>query len=186
VRPDLLERAVRAIRAGGVVACATDTQVGLLALATNPTAVARVLRIKGARRAAPISVLVADVDTARSLAAAWSPAADVLAAAGWPGPLTLVVTARAGVFPPPILARGTTVGLRVPGPSPALDLLRLLRAPVTGTSANATGDPPASDAADLAPAIVEAVDLVVPGRGRGPASRVVDVSDGRVVVVRPG
>lgn len=181
-----LERAVEVIRGGGVVAAATDTLVGLLALARSETAVARVLAIKGPGRATPIPVLVPDLDTAASLVAAFPEAARQRAEAGWPGPLTLVLPARPGL-PSGLTAGRRTLGLRIPGPSAALDLVRLVGEPLTGTSANRTGEPAVADTDELDAAVAAEVDLVVRGRARlASPSEVVDYTVDPPRVLRPG
>jgi len=187
VRRVTLVEAGRLVENGGVVATATDTPVGLLASALDADAVARVIDIKGKQRSAPIPVLVRVLQMALALAESLSEEGLELARSGWPGPLTLVVRARRGVFPEAVTAGGATVGLRQPGTSPALELLRLVNRPLTGTSANLTGASPARGIGDLAPSVArmvagllgEASDL-----GTGRASRVIDVSGAEMRIIR--
>jgi L-threonylcarbamoyladenylate synthase len=182
-----LARAVEVLRAGGVVAAATDTLVGLLGLALRVDVVARVVAAKGPGRTAPIPVLCADADMAFALAEAVSDQARELAAMGWPGPLTLVVRARPDLLRSPVTAGLGTVGVRVPGPSPALDLVRALGAPLTGTSANLAGHPAPAAVDELDPAVAAAVDLILPGScPLGRASTVIDVTGPEPRVLRPG
>ena len=182
-----LDSAIDAIRRGGVVAAPTDTLVGLLALARDASAVDAVLAIKGADRRAALPVLVHDLSAAEAIAARFPDAARRLATEGWPGPLTLILPLRRGVLAPAVTAGGDTVGLRVPGPSTALDLLRVLGEPLTGTSANVTGQPPPVGSDGLSQEVVAAVDVVLPGRGSlGVASTVIDVTGEEPVVVRQG
>jgi L-threonylcarbamoyladenylate synthase len=180
-----IERAVDVVRRGGVVAAATDTLVGLLALALREDSVARVVAAKGPGRTAPIPVLCADAETAFGFADGISPAALELAAAGWPGPLTIVVRARAGIFPSLVTAGLGTVGLRVPGPSHALDLVRAVGAPLTGTSANRSGRSAPASTHDLDPAVAAAIDMVLPGCcALGRASTIIDVTGADPRVLR--
>ncbi len=100
-------------------------------------------------------------------------AARALAVAHWPGALTLVARARMRL-PAPLLRDGT-VGVRVPGPSLALDLVRAFGGPLTATSANLSGSPPIESTDDLDPEL--RVDAVVHGRaGGGLASTLLDVT----------
>src|SRR5690242_11249727 len=123
---------VRILRAGGVIACPTETLQGLLADALDPAAVARVVALKR-RGNDPIALLVPDLAALDSLIEGELPAqARSLAETHWPGPLTLVLRARAGLDP--ALALQGTIGVRVPGASPALDLVRAYGAPLTATS----------------------------------------------------
>lgn len=182
-----LKAAADAINRGAVVATPTDTLVGLLACATDERAVANVLKIKGAARQTPLPVLVEDMAMALQLAASFPDRARLLADRGWPGPLTLVVRVQPGALPESITAGRSTVGLRVPGPSLALDLLREVHVPLTGTSANPTGGPPPISTDDLDERVVEAVAVVLSGRGTvGIASTVVDATGDELKVLRQG
>ncbi len=80
----------------------------------------------------------------------------------WPGPLTLVLGADKTV-PETVTAGTGTVGIRVPGPSLALDLAGSFPGPLTATSANRAGYPPPSTIDKLDPALVSCVDLLVDG-----------------------
>ncbi|MDH5670721.1 MAG: L-threonylcarbamoyladenylate synthase [Myxococcales bacterium] len=172
------------LRAGGVVACPTETQMGLLADALDGAAVERVVRMKG-RGPEPIGVIVAGLEQALALVEPPPERAVELARAHWPGPLTLVLRARPGL--PAALLQDGKLGLRVPGPSPALALVRAFGRPLTATSANLSGQPPIEDAAGLRQAFGDQLGGVVPGRPGGqPASTVLDASGETLVVLRPG
>ena len=181
-----LEEAVEVVRSGGVVAVATDTLVGLLALATSAESVARVVAIKGPERQSPIPVLVPHLDVVLDLVEDFPAEARARAAAEWPGAVTIVLSARSGL-PQALTAGLPTVGLRLPGPSPALDLVRAVSAPLTGTSANRTGSPAVAATADLDPEVAAAVDLVWPSESPlGTPSEVVDFTGEAPRVIRPG
>ena len=185
--PSELTEALEVLQRSGVVSAPTDTLVGLLARAREATAVSRVLAIKGAERQAPLPVLVADLEMALSLSERFPESARELAARGWPGPMTLIVLVRPGVFPAGVTAGRSTVGLRVPGPSPALDIVRALGEPLTGTSANRSGHVPPQSSAALDPAVASAVDLVIAGTSPvGLASTVIDVTGEKPSVLRQG
>jgi L-threonylcarbamoyladenylate synthase len=180
-----LELASEAVRRGGVVAVATDTLVGLLALAEDAEAVRRVLAIKGPGRQSPIPVLLPDIGFVPRVVASFPDDARERAERSWPGPLTVVLRAREGL-PAELLAGGSTVGVRVPGPSPALDLVRAVGVPLTGSSANRSGQPAVASTADLDPEVARAVDLVWPSRAAiGKASTVVDFTVSPPLVLRP-
>jgi len=170
----ILERAVAVIRSGGVVAVATDTLVGLLALARNPDAVARVLAVKGPDRRSPMPVLVPHLDAVLDVASEFPDRARERVAKEWPGPLTIVLPARPEL-PADLTAGRPTVGVRLPGPSDALDLVRAVGEPLTGTSANRSGLAPPANTELLDPDVADAVDLVWSGVSTvGRPSAVVD------------
>lgn len=170
-------RAAALLRAGGVAVLPTDTLYGLTAAVAHPAAIERIFEIKGREATKQLPVFVADVAAARTLARNWSPLADALAQAFWPGGLTIVVEAADSV--PNCLTRGgTTIGLRCADH-------RVSQAVVSGcgplavTSANRSGEPPALSAADALLALGADVDLVLDD-GPSPgtlASTVVRVRD---------
>ncbi|MGD8863306.1 MAG: Sua5/YciO/YrdC/YwlC family protein, partial [Myxococcales bacterium] len=85
---------VEILRRGGVVACPTETQMGLLADALNPEAVERVRDLKGRAAGEPISVIVPSLQAAVAVARDISASAVQLASQHWPGPLTLIMRAE--------------------------------------------------------------------------------------------
>src|SRR5690606_13977012 len=108
---------------GGLVAFPTETVYGLGANALDAAAVERIYAAKGRPRTSPLIVHVPNIEAARQLAATWPESAQKLAAAFWPGPLTLVLPKVAAI--PDIVTAGLpSVGLRVPNHPIALDLLR--------------------------------------------------------------
>src|SRR4051812_30747416 len=109
-----VERAARVLAAGGLVAFPTETVYGLGADATNGEAVARLYQAKGRPSFNPLIAHVMDVAAARALAR-FDPAAERLAAAFWPGPLTLVLPKLAGCPVAELATAGLgTIAVRVP------------------------------------------------------------------------
>ena len=117
-----LDRAVELLKAGGLVAFPTETVYGLGADASNPNAVARVFSVKGRPKGHPLIVHAGSLVQAMPLASAWSKTAQALAAAFWPGPLTLILPASPLALPE-VTGGQTSVGLRVPNHPVALALL---------------------------------------------------------------
>src|SRR6056297_4223190 len=146
--PASVAEVVAELRAGRAVVIPTDTVYGLAADPQNPRAVEALFELKGRAETNPIPVLVPDVATAKRCAGDWTEAADALARAFWPGPLTIVVD-KAEWVPPAIVAGGDSVGLREPDHPAALEVLRLFGGPLACTSANLSGEPPVSRPADL-------------------------------------
>jgi tRNA threonylcarbamoyl adenosine modification protein (Sua5/YciO/YrdC/YwlC family) len=166
--PDAVARAADALRAGGAVVLPTDTVYGLAALPGHEDVLA-VLKDRPAEM--PIAVLIAEPTTMPLPASATR-----LAAAFWPGPLTLLVPGD----------DGATVGLRCPDHDFVRALARRV-GPLPTTSANKHGEPTARAAADAAASLVRPPALVVDGGACGDlASTVVDCTGARVVVAREG
>lgn len=117
-----LDRAAELLKAGGLVAFPTETVYGLGADASNPKAVVRIFEVKGRPKGHPLIVHAASVEQAMPLASAWSKAAHALAAAFWPGPLTLILPASP-LAVPEVTGGQDSVGLRVPNHPVALALL---------------------------------------------------------------
>src|SRR5207253_5890949 len=92
ISPELLAHAAAIIRSGGLVAFPTETVYGLGANALDTQAVERIFEVKGRPPSSPLIVHVDSVEMAQNLASRWPESASKLAAAFWPGPLTLVVT----------------------------------------------------------------------------------------------
>jgi L-threonylcarbamoyladenylate synthase len=188
VRAGELDRALGALEAAGVVVYPTETVYGLGADARSAAAVARVVALKGRDAGKGLSVLVAGLSDARPLLAADPPpAARALVAAFWPGPLTLVLPAAAGVVEALRGAAGG-VGLRCSTDPVACELLSRFRAPLTSTSANPSGSAPATTVAQARAYFAERVDAYVDGGARRDASvsTVVEFSQGRAYLRRTG
>jgi L-threonylcarbamoyladenylate synthase len=180
-----LNRLVHLLAEGGVIACPTETLVGLLADAFNEEAVARVCELKGRDPSQPIGVLLPDLEALASVVTEVTPLARRLALRHWPGPLTLVLPVRAGL--PAGLAKDGKIGVRVPGESPALDLVRAFGGALTATSANKSGQPAARTEHEARAAFPEGLAAFVSGDAPGgPASTVVDVSGPEPIVLRAG
>jgi len=178
----VIDEAVEVLRAGGLVASPTETLVGLLADARRGEVVAKVVAAKGRADDAPIGVLVPDLATARALCDLGDEGERL--AVHWPGPITIVASAREPL-PAPLLKDGK-LGMRVPGSSLAAELVRAFGGPLTATSANLSGAPAVSDTARL-DAVRERVDLVVEGRSPGGLpSTVVDVTETPPRILRAG
>ncbi|RVV97840.1 threonylcarbamoyl-AMP synthase [Mesobaculum littorinae] len=134
-----LARAAALLRAGQLVAFATETVYGLGADATDADAVAGIYAAKGRPSFNPLIVHVPDLAAAERVAV-FDARARALAAAFWPGPLTLVLPLRDGAgIAPGVTAGLDTVAIRVPAPATARDLLARTRRPVAAPSANPSG-----------------------------------------------
>lgn len=184
--PDTVTQVAAALRSGGVVVLPTDTLYGLVALAADPAATARLFEIKGRTGDVPLAVLCADVEHAMDLVAApVDRSVRAVAERWWPGALTLVVPRRDGLD----LHLGepqSTIGLRVPDH----DLVRAVASqvgPLAATSANLHGAPPATTAAGAIEALGAGVVLAVDGGELAEtASTVIDATRRPWRVLREG
>jgi L-threonylcarbamoyladenylate synthase len=176
---------VEVLERGEVVACPTETFLGLLADARNERAIERVAELKGRPADMPIALLLPDALALAQVASFPSGEARALMEAHWPGPLTLLLAAKPGLSPR--LTRNGKVGVRVPGPSPAADLVRAFGRPLTATSANRTGEPPIRSAEELSETLVDGLGGVVPGVSPGGApSTLIDTTTTPMQLLRSG
>jgi L-threonylcarbamoyladenylate synthase len=164
--------AAEALRGGAVALVPTETVVGLVAAESG---LERIQEVKGRDPGKPVAFLCASAEEAFALASEVPPLAKRLAEFYWPGPLTLVLD----------LAGGGTVGVRVPRGPAVRAVLAAYGEPLYATSANRSGEPAPRGLEDVDPGISGAVDLLVEGEaGSGEASAVVDLSAGRVRLLR--
>ena len=177
-------KAVDVLMRGQVVACPTETLVGLLANATDAEACARVAMLKGRAAGHPMGLLAKDQEMVERVATL-TPVALKLAEAHWPGPLTMVLKARDGL--PKEVLSGETVAIRVPSSSAAAELCQMVDFPLTATSANRTGEEAVRSCAELPPAFAKTIPFLCPGESPlGLASTIVDVTGTHPVLLRRG
>jgi len=182
-----VDAAVAVLQAGGLVGLPTETVYGLAALATDVEAVRRVFAVKGRPVDHPLIVHLPDATHADRWADPVPDALAPLAAALWPGPLTVVVRAEAHV-PTEVTGGRPTVALRVPAHPLALEVLIRLDAAVAAPSANRFGRVSPTTAADVVADLDGDVDLVLDG---GPCevgveSTIVDLTGEVPEVLRAG
>ncbi|MGR3572051.1 L-threonylcarbamoyladenylate synthase [Brevirhabdus sp.] len=158
-----LDAAAELLGAGGLVAFPTETVYGLGADARNDRAVARVFEAKGRPQFNPLIVHLPDLEAARAIAHL-NPLAEDLAAAFWPGALTLVVPLRPDAGLSPLVTAGLpTVGIRVPDSPVAQSLLRRFPAPVAAPSANPSGRISPTSAAHVLEGLSGRIEAVLDG-----------------------
>ena len=188
--PAALQRAAAELAAGELVAFPTETVYGLGARADDDAAVAKVFAAKGRPADHPLIVHVADIAGAQAFAAEWSPLAQRLAEAFWPGPLTLIVPRRAGQGAA-AAAGQDSIGLRCPAHPVAHALLRAAAlqgvAGVAAPSANRFGRVSPTTAQHVQQEFGEPL-LVLDGGACpvGIESTIVDCTRGVPVLLRPG
>jgi L-threonylcarbamoyladenylate synthase len=186
--PQGLAAAAEVLRAGGLVAFPTETVYGLGADAVNPRAVAGIYAAKGRPSFNPLIAHVADMAQARR-EGVFSPVAERLAQAFWPGPLTLVL---------PLAERGSvcdlaraglpSLGLRMPDHDVARDLIAATGRPIAAPSANRSGHVSPATSAHVLADLDGRIDAVLEGGpcAVGLESTIVAVLGDRPVLLRPG
>ena len=187
VEPRVLDRAAAAIRAGRLVVFPTETVYGLGADALRGDAVARVFAAKRRPADNPLIVHLADRGQIESVATDVPPAAIALFERFAPGPLTIVLPARADL-PRVVTAGLSTVAVRFPAHPVAQQLLRACGRPLAAPSANRSGEPSPTTVEMARASLGAAVDVYLDGGpcSVGLESTVVLVRGTRALILRPG
>ncbi len=184
--PDCFDELVVCLRQGGVVVAPTDTVYGLFGIATDPGVVGRIARLKCRSAGMPIPVAVADAAMASDLVADIPNDAAYLMQRFWPGALTIVMEARAGL-PHDIVSSGT-IGLRAPNHPFLLRMIRCAGHPLTATSANLSGGPQPVSPGVIDASLLRNVDFVIDAGhlSSGVPSTVLDLSKDTPHFIRVG
>jgi len=182
-----VQRATGLLRAGEVVALPTETVYGLAANALDAEAVARIYEIKGRPAQNPIIVHIASVEMAKRCVADWPVAAEKLANAFWPGPLTLVLP-KAVEIPGIVTAGGATVGVRWPSHPFIQAVIRECGFPLAAPSANLSNRISPTNAEHVRQQLGGKLSLIVDGGQAqvGIESTVLDLTVSPSRVLRPG
>ncbi len=182
-----LAEARRTLESGGTVAFPTETFYGLAVRYDDGAALRRLYELKRRRKDKAMPLIAGERITLGLVALPLTPTGERLAQRFWPGPLTILTAAAEGLSD--FLTGGTgNVAVRIPGESFALRLARLLDMPLTATSANISGHPPADNADKVIEYFGDGLDLIVDG-GKTPGgkpSTIIDVTDEQVRIVREG
>lgn len=170
-----------------VVAFPTETVYGLGANALEAEAAEKIYAAKGRPSNNPLIVHVADTQAAQELVSEWPPAAEKLAAAFWPGPLTLVLPKRDHV-PAIVTAGGPTVAIRIPHHPVALALLREVGLPLAAPSANRSNAVSPTTAEHVLQGLEGRIPLILDGGpcAGGLESTVLQLGCSPPKVLRPG
>ncbi len=186
--PGAIGAAARVLASGGLVAFPTETVYGLGADATNAAAIAKLYAAKDRPAFNPLIAHVADASAAHTLAV-FDAAAEALAAAFWPGPLTLVLP-KAPACPVADLATAglDTIAVRVPAHGIARALIAAVGKPVVAPSANRSGHVSPTTAEHVMADLAGRIDLVLDGGPTtvGVESTILACLAGRATLLRPG
>jgi L-threonylcarbamoyladenylate synthase len=181
-----IEKGVKILQKGGVIAFPTDTVYGLGVDAFNSTAVERIYEIKNRPKHRQLPLLIADVERLVTLADPIPEIAWFLARRFWPGGLTLVLPKADSL--PAYLAPEPTIAVRVPNHPVCLAIIQRLGNPIIGTSANISGQPAALTAEEVGQQLGGKIDFVING-GKCPGgkeSTVVDITREAPIILRQG
>ncbi len=183
----LLTRAARLLRQGRLVAYPTETFYAIGADPFSPDAIDRIFEVKGRPERMALPLIAGDESSLKLCVREFPDTAARLAAAFWPGALTLVFAAAEDI-PSRVLGGRRTVGVRLSPNLIASGLARAAGVPLVSTSANLSGHPAPSSAAEVEHAIGGSVDLILDGgvtRG-GQASTILDLTTDPPSVIRSG
>jgi L-threonylcarbamoyladenylate synthase len=182
-----LEQITEIISHGGVIAFRTDTFYGLGADPFNPSAVAKIRKLKGRKAGKPILLLISDINQVQNLLVETSALFNQVAGQHWPGPLTLIGVASTEL-PQELTAGSGTIGLRLPEDDRVRDLVRLCGGALTATSANPSGSAPARTATEVQNYFPEGIDLIIDGGevNATQPSTVLDLSGPQPKLIREG
>ena len=185
-----LDEAAALLRRGELVAFPTETVYGLGAIATKEQAVAKVFQAKGRPSDNPLIVHVKDAQQVFDYAAEVPKLAKDLMERFWPGPLTIILPVKAGVFPANVNNGQETIAFRMPNQHSALRLIDLVGAPLVGPSANLSGKPSPTSVDHVMQDFDGVIAGVVAGDTDqaqiGVESTVVRPMSDRLIILRPG
>lgn len=187
INQNIIKKAARIIRQGGLIAFPTETVYGLGANGLDAAAVQKIFQAKGRPLDNPLILHISEIRDVFYLARAVSLQAQVLMEKFWPGPLTLVLP-KGAFIPDEITAGLDTVALRMPRHPVALALIKEAGKPVAAPSANRSGYPSPTQASHVLDDLAGRINAVLDGgpTGVGLESTVLDLSGDRPVILRPG
>lgn len=186
--PDAIAEAARILKDGGLVAMPTETVYGLAGDAANPAAVARIFSAKDRPAFNPLIAHLSAPDAAFRQGR-FSAKAKALAAAFWPGPLTLVVDAVEATTVCDLARAGLqTLAIRVPAHPAARALLEAFGGPLVAPSANPSGRISPTQASHVAAEMADRIELILDGGpcDEGLESTVIDARGDTPVLLRHG
>ncbi|WP_373232148.1 L-threonylcarbamoyladenylate synthase [Cohnella sp.] len=173
---------------GGIIAFPTETVYGLGGDAGNTKAVERIFAAKGRPSDNPLIVHIAKQEAVYGLAERVSEIEEILMAAFWPGPLTLVLPVKAGAVSALVTAGLDTIAVRVPAHDVARRLIEQSGCPLAAPSANRSGRPSPTQARHVMEDLEGLIHGVLDGgaTGVGLESTVVRVLGNQIHILRPG
>ncbi|MEE0105189.1 MAG: L-threonylcarbamoyladenylate synthase [Lachnospiraceae bacterium] len=187
IKDEELKEASAVIRSGGLVAFPTETVYGLGGDATNPEASRKIYAAKGRPSDNPLIVHIADFSQLRNIVAEVPQEAEKLAEAFWPGPLTMILR-KNDVIPYETTGGLDTVAIRMPSHPVARAFLQDSGCMIAAPSANTSGRPSPTTAQHVWGDLHGKIEILLDGGpvGIGIESTIVDLSEERPMILRPG
>lgn len=187
IKEEELKEASAVIRSGGLVAFPTETVYGLGGDATNPEASRKIYAAKGRPSDNPLIVHIADFSQLRNIVAEVPQEAEKLAKAFWPGPLTMILR-KNDVIPYETTGGLDTVAIRMPSHPVARAFLQDSGCMIAAPSANTSGRPSPTTAQHVWGDLHGKIEILLDGGpvGIGIESTIVDLSEERPMILRPG
>jgi|WetSurMetagenome_2_1015567.scaffolds.fasta_scaffold62779_2 L-threonylcarbamoyladenylate synthase len=184
--PKTLISAAERILKGGIIAYPTETVYGLGARYDDDRTLRRLYRLKKRPADKTMPLIIGGIPDLDLLVGSIPDSAKKIIEIFWPGPLTIVFRAKKNLSS--FVTRDSGIAVRMPGESFALRLVRAVGMPITSTSANISGMPPAGNAATAAEYFGSEIDMIVDG-GASPAnmpSTIIDVTQKDFRILREG
>lgn len=176
---------ISVLQAGRIIAIPTDTVYGLACDMSNDAAVQKIYELKGRPAEKALPIFIESPEALDDFGAEIRLAARELAQKYWPGPLTLVVR-KSSKVPDFVTAGADTVAVRIPNHPAILALLKAFRSPLAVTSANRSGEPEVTSAAEVRALFGDQVILTDGECGRGGVSTIVDTTTEPMKILRQG
>lgn len=182
-----LEKAAEIIKNGGLVAMPTETVYGLSANGLDEKAVEKIFIAKGRPQDNPLILHIGDISDLDRLVKEIPEPARIIMDKLWPGPLTLIFK-KSDLVPDKVTAGGDTVAIRLPNSEIARELIRLAGVPLAAPSANISGRPSPTNAADVYVDLNSRIDIILDGGATeiGIESTVLDLTVEDGMILRPG
>jgi L-threonylcarbamoyladenylate synthase len=183
----VIRESIKILNSGGIVAYPTESFYALGVTISDETAVRRLYKVKKRTLQKPVPVIAGNRDIVKSIVKYIPPQAEELMKRFWPGPLTIIFYIKdhlRGV----LTSNKDKIAVRIPGDSLALDLAMATNFPITATSANISGKPPAQTPDEVIDYFGDSIDLVIdagktPG---GKPSTIVDITVSPLKILREG
>lgn len=182
-----ISQAVDHLREGRVVAFPTETYYGLAVDPSCSSAVTKVYELKKRQKNKPLLLLVDTIDQLDLITQMVPPVYLTLIKKYWPGALTLIFPAKS-TLNHQITGNTGTVGVRISPHPVAKELVKQMGTPITATSANISGCPPARSASEVKAIFGDAVDFILDGgkTDAGLCSTILGVHNSKLTLIRSG
>lgn len=182
----VIQQAVLILKQGGTVILPTDTVYGLTVRAADKKAVQKVYKIKGRKKSLPLPIFCSSESQVKGIVKNINLTAKNLIKAFWPGKLTLLFSCQSAKFSH--LAYKDKIGIRIPKSPVVNKILKILREPIIGTSANLSGRGEILSSKEIMELFKHKVDIILNGGNLSQTSpsTVIDVSADKPKIIRNG